>query len=224
MTDDSPGVDAAQAFDQLAQEVSVLHHTVEELVDAIQLKEQPDYSPTLGEITRDLGEIRARLDQMERHPALQLAPANYPAALERAGNLLMREAATKLDQAMRETERTTQALAALVGAVRTQGQQNRWLKITAGTALTLGLILAPFLARLLPFGLDGRIAAAIMAADRWNAGAALMAAQSPEGWRELARDAELMKLNAAAIGACRAAAVKAKQEQRCVIVVAVPAT
>jgi Family of unknown function (DUF6118) len=41
-----------------------------------------------------------------------------------------------------------------------------------------GLIAAPFLARLLPFGLDGRIAATIMGADRWNAGAALMAAQA----------------------------------------------
>jgi hypothetical protein len=161
---------------------------------------------------------------MERHPALQLAPAHYPAALERAGNLLMREAATKLDQAMRETERTTQALSAIVGAARTQGQQIQWLKIIAAAALALGLILSPFLARLLPFGLDGRIAAAIMAADRWNAGAALMAAQSPEGWRELARDAELVKLNAPAIAACRAAAVKAKQEQRCALVVAVPAT
>jgi hypothetical protein len=29
---------------------------------------------------------------------------------------------------------------------------------------------------------DGRLAATIMGADRWNAGVALMAAQSPQAW------------------------------------------
>ena len=52
---------------------------------------------------------------------------------------------------------------------------------TGGVAVLFCLLAAPIFARLLPFGLDGRMAATIMGADRWNAGAALMAAQSPEG-------------------------------------------
>jgi hypothetical protein len=52
-----------------------------------------------------------------------------------------------------------------------------------------GLVLSLLLARLMPFGLDDPIAVAMMATDRWNAGAALTAAQRPEGCRELARAA-----------------------------------
>lgn len=53
-----------------------------------------------------------------------------------------------------------------------------------------------FLARRVPCGLDGRIAATIMAT------------RNPEGRRELARDAELVKANAPMGAASRAAVVK----------------
>ena len=72
----------------------------------------------------------------------------------------------------------------------------------------------------LPFGLDGRMASTIMGADRWNAGAALMAAQSPEAWRDLESAAELLAPNKAALAACGDTAAKAKKEQHCIIVVA----
>jgi Family of unknown function (DUF6118) len=221
-TDESQSGDAAQAFEHLTQEVAVLHHTVEELVDAIQLKEPTDYSLTLGEIAQDLGSIRERLDQIERHPALRIAPANYPAAMIGAGNTLLREATAKIDQAMRETERTTQALASIVGAAHTQEVHVKWIKFTAAAALIVGLLVSPVLARLLPFGLDGRVAASIMNADRWNAGAALMQAQSPQAWRTLMDAGKLFSDNSAALGACWDVAAKMKKEQHCIVVVPAP--
>ena len=36
-----------------------------------------------------------------------------------------------------------------------------------------------------PFGWDGHVAAFVMNSDRWDAGNALMKAQSPEGWNVL---------------------------------------
>jgi len=130
-TDESQSGDAAQAFEHLTQEVVVLHHTVEELADAIQLKEPPDYSLTLRKIAQDLGSIRERLDQIERHPALRIAPADYPEAIARADGTVMREAANQLDQTRRESERTTQALAHIIGAARTQERQFKWVTTTA---------------------------------------------------------------------------------------------
>jgi hypothetical protein len=85
-------------------------------------------------------------------------------------------------------------------------------------ALVVGLVLSPFLARLWPFGLDGRMAATIMGADRWNAGAALMAAQSPEAWRDLESAAEPLTPNKAALAVCRDTAAKMKKEQHCTVV------
>jgi hypothetical protein len=218
-TDESQAGDAAEAFEHLTQEVAALHHMVEELVDAIQLKEPPDYSSTLGEIARDLGSIRERLDQIERHPALRVPPAQFGEAVARAGSGAMREAANQLDQARRDSERTTLALAETIGSARTQDRQRKWVMITAAVALTGGIIVSPFLARLLPFGIDGRMAATIMGSDRWNAGAALMAAQSPEAWRDLEAAAELLTSNKTALAACRDAAGKTKKEQRCTLVV-----
>ena len=123
----------------------------------------------------------------------------------------MREAVNQLDQARRESERTIQALAQIIGSARTQDRQFKWVAATAAAALIVGLILSPFLALLLPFGLDGRMAATIMGADRWNAGAALMAAQSPEAWRDLESAAEILAPNKAALAACRDTAAKAKK-------------
>lgn len=214
--------DAAQAFEHLTQEVEVLHHTVEELVDALRLKEPPDYSSTLGEIARDLGSIRERLEQIERHPALQIAPADYPEAIARAGGTVMREAANQLDHARRVSERTAQELAEIIGSARLKDRQQQWLLATAAVALIVGLIISPLLARALPFGLDGQVAAFIMQANRWNAGAALMQAQSPEAWRDLEAAAELLTPNKAALAVCREAAAKTKKEQHCSVVVPVP--
>jgi hypothetical protein len=47
-TDESRAGDAAEAFEHLTHDVSVFHHTVEELLEAIQLEEPPNYSSTLG--------------------------------------------------------------------------------------------------------------------------------------------------------------------------------
>jgi len=201
-TDESQAGDAAEAFEQLTQEVTLLHHTVEELVDAIQLKEPSDYSSTLGEIAKDLGSIRERLDQIERHPALR--------------------AANQFDQVRRDSERTTRALAEIVGAARTRDRQRKWVMITAAMALAGGIIVSPFLARLLPLGLDGRIAAFIMQADRWNAGAALMKAQNPGAWRDLESAAAFLAPNKTALAACRDAAAKMMKEQHCSFQVPAP--
>jgi len=221
-TDESESGDAAEAFEHLTQEVSVLHHTVEELVDAIQLKEPPDYSSTLGEIAQDLGSIRERLEQIERHPALRVSPVKFGEAVARAGSDAMREAANQLEQARRDNVRTTRELAEIIDSARTQDRQRKWIMITAAVALAGGIIVSPFLARLLPFGWDDRMAATIMGADRWNAGAALMAAQSPEAWRALMDAGKLTADNSAVLGVCRETAAKMKKEQHCTVVVPAP--
>jgi hypothetical protein len=74
----------------------------------------------------------------------------------------------------------------------------------------------------LPFGLDGRVAALIMHAGRWNAGTASMQAENPDGWRALVSDLNLVNANQAVLKACRAAATQTKKEQRCTFVVPGP--
>lgn len=49
-------------------------------------------------------------------------------------------------------KREQQNLAGVIGMVRTQRMQLKWLTITAAEALVVELLLSPFAARLLPFG------------------------------------------------------------------------
>ena len=217
--DESQEADAAQAFEELTAEIAALKASVDELASGIYAHPPPDYTTSLGAIAKGLTEVSGRLAQIEQHPALRVTPANFGEALARAGSGAMREAVNQLDQARRDSERMIHDLAEIIGSARTQDRQLKWVAITAAVALAGGLLVSPFLARLSPFGWDGRIAATIMGADRWTAGAALMAAQSPQAWRDLEAAAALVAPNKAALAACRDAAAKTKKEQHCSVVV-----
>ena len=86
---------------------------------------------------------------------------------------------------------------------------------TGLAAFFFGLLISAMLARVLPFGWDGQVAAFIMNADRWDAGSALMKAQSPEAWNVLMAAGRLTADNSAALGACRDAAAKSKLSTSC---------
>ena len=133
--------------------------------------------------------------------------------------MLMREAVQKLDRAAQDAERERHQLAGLIGTVRKQDEQRNWLLWAAAGALSVGLLVSPFVAGVLPFGGDSAVAAVIMNADRWNAGIALMQAGSPDGWRGVAGASNLVRVNQEALAACSEAAAKAKKEQRCTITV-----
>ena len=219
----APGeVDAAQAFEELRAEVSVLRRAVEGLPEEWEANQPPDYTVSLGAIAKGLAGVAGRLDGIERHPALKMTPEQHQAAIAQAGSGLMREAASNLYHATKAAERERDELAGMIGAARAQDKQLKGLLWTAGIALLFGLLVSPIFARLLPFGLDGRVAAYILQADRWGAGAALMQAGNPDAWRGMMDEHNLMRSNQEAIAACRAAAAQAKKEQRCTVMVPVP--
>jgi Family of unknown function (DUF6118) len=93
---------------------------------------------------------------------------------------------------------------------------------TGIVAFILGLLISPMFVRMLPFGLDGRVAAFILHATRWEAGGALMAAEDPKAWADLGQAVAVWKENQTVIEACREAAARTKKEQRCSVVVPAP--
>jgi hypothetical protein len=220
-TDDGSG-SAARAFDDLRAEVSVLRRALESLPAAWQANQAPDYTPSLGAISKRLQEVGARLQAIEGHPALRMTPEHHQHAMAQAGSAVMHESVSRLDLAMQAIRGHASELRALIGAVREQDRQLKWLVVTGATALLIGLLTSPVFARLLPFGLDGRVAALVMGTDRWQAGGKLMAAASPAAWRDLEITAELLQPNRGTIAACRDAAAKTKKEQHCTLVVPAP--
>ena len=222
---ESDRVDAAeQAFTALRDEVTALRRTVEATNTTLtdHAATAPDYGPTLGTIAKELQDVTRHLAAIEAHPALALTPEQHAQRLTAAGAGPMREAAQRFDRAAQAAEDEQRRLASLIGTVRGQDEQRRWLAWTGLAAFAIGLLLAPFLAGLLPFGLDGEVAALIMHADRWHAGSALMQAASPEAWTDLVLASNLAHDNETVLKACRAAAQKAKKAQSCTISVPTP--
>ena len=211
--DDDLGTDPAAAFESLRAEVADVKVSVER---AAKQSAAPDYTPTLAAIAQSLA-------AMEAHPALKLTPEQHRQAVAQAGGGLMREAVQTLERAGQGVERERQQLASLIGAARAQDQQFRALCWAAGVALATGLILSPFVAGIIPFGLNTRVAALVMRNDRWTAGAALMQDANPAGWRNLVDSANFVQANQDALTACRQAAAKGKvKAQRCVVKVSPP--
>jgi hypothetical protein len=215
-------VDAAQAFEDLRGEVSVLRRTIEELSGQWESHRPPDYTVTLGAIAKGLATVAERLEVIEAHPALKLTAQQHQEAIALAGNGLMRGAAEKFYAATTAAERERQTLVGLIGSARTQAKQLKWLAWTGGIALLLGLLLSPFVVRLLPFGWDESVAASILNTDRWNAGIELMRSTNPSGWDKLVAEMNLVEPNHEALTACREAAARLKKPQSCAIVVPAP--
>ncbi len=214
--------DAAQAFEDLCAEVSVLRRSVEKLPEAWEAHSAPDYTESLGQIVLGLANVDQRLRGIEAHPAIRSTPAQYQAAIAAVGKELTAQAVGRLDAASETFRREQQILAGVIGTVLTRRRQWQWTVMTVGPALLVGILVSPFVARLLPFGWNTRVAAAVMGADRWHAGGTMMEAEDPKAWKILADDVALTGDNQAAIGACRQAAQVAKKEQHCGIVVPAP--
>jgi hypothetical protein len=222
--------DPAQAFEDLRAEVSVLRKAIEAVPAAVREHRSPDYSEDLGVLGKGLDEIGDQLGKLMKSPALIRTPEEQGRAIANAGASLGREAAQRIDQAAQrlngatqEAERERARLSNLIGEARTKNQQFKMLCWTGGVALAVGLILSPFIAAGLPFGLNGRVAALVMWNDRWKAGRELMRAASPAGWARVVADSQLSSDNRETIDACLAAAARSGKAQRCTVTLRPPA-
>lgn len=214
--------DPAQAFEDLRAEVSVLRKAIEVFPDALERNRAPDYSPDFAVIGQGMDAIGAALENLQKHPALRLTPEQHGSAVAQAGSALIREAVQRFDHATQEAERERYNLAKVIGLARSKSDQRFWLAIAAAIGLVVGFGVFPFVMRAMPFGLNSASAAVIMSANRWDAGTALMKAGNPDGWAQLATDANLVSANRDRIAVCRDAAAKTKKDERCSIVVQAP--
>jgi hypothetical protein len=220
--DDSEPTAAEQAFDALRAEVAEMHRALQAIPEALKKSRPADTTETLGAIAKNLEIVGSFMAKIEQHPAIRTTPAHYHQAIAAAGDGLVHKSVREFDSAKAAAVAERRELAAIIGTMRGKWKQWEWLGWTGIGALILGLLISPMFARVLPFGWDGHVAAFIMQADRWNAGASLMQAHHPEAWQDLESAAALLKPNIAALAACRDAAAKTKKEQHCGIVVPAP--
>jgi Family of unknown function (DUF6118) len=214
--------DPATAFHALRAEVAELREAIEalrgELVDA----RGPDLTPTLAQFAKAQQIVAQHLGAIQQHPAVKLTPAEHGEAIRRAGDAVLGDAARGMTAEATRVRDYANDLGRVIGTARSKQQQLKVLLWTAGAAISAGLVLSPFIVRLLPFGIDENIAAFTLRADRWEAGSRLMQSANPAAWHELQSVADIVRVNHAAIAACREAAVKTGKSQHCAITVGTP--
>lgn len=213
---------AERAFEDLRSEVTVLRRAVEALPEAWKSNRPADTTETLGKIVERLNIVGSHLGAIEKHPALELTPKQHQNAIIVAGGAVMHSAVNEFGEATTEARRRQSELAALIGSMRGKRQQLERILWTGVAAVLLGLVMSPVLARWLPFGWDGQVAAFILHADRWQAGMALMQVDDPKAWAEVGAAIDAWKSYKAPLESCREAAAKTKKEQRCTLTVLSP--
>lgn len=70
----APHTDAADAFERVGDELSLLQSAIKGLTAA--REKTPDYTATLGQMTQALGSLDARLQRIEQSRALSLSPVD----------------------------------------------------------------------------------------------------------------------------------------------------
>jgi len=212
---------AAQAFAELRAEVTVMRRAIESLPAVIKSLAPPDYSPSFGAVGKTLASVETRLAGIEGHPALKMTPAQHGGAMQQAGADIMRVAVVALNSAAGEFWSAKKEVASIAVTARTAEAQKHALQWAVGAGVAVGLVLFPMLGAFAPGG-SFLAAWATGNADRWQAGADLIQAGSPERAAALAAASRLVSANVEALQACSEAAKKAGKEQKCSVLVQAP--
>ncbi|HTR67851.1 MAG TPA: DUF6118 family protein [Terriglobales bacterium] len=155
---DDGGSDPAEAFEALREEVAALRQAIATAAG----QAAPDYSPDLGRIVQELGQIDAALAAIEQHPALRMTPAQFGQAMTQAGRELMNEVAQKYERARQDAERERHQLAGMIGTVRAKRNQTFWLIALPVAVFVFTLLASPVLLSELPFGLSKWAASVVL--------------------------------------------------------------
>lgn len=209
--------------ENLAREITTIRKGVEIALDGQEKVQQPvDYSADLGQMVQQLGIVAQHLEAVEKSPILKNGPEHYARVLERSGESLVKTAAQQFQNDSRDLQRVTHELTNQVKSARERGIQNRFLWGIGAAGVVAGILAILFVPAVLPFSAAPRVASFVMGDTPWRAGMSLMDFASAEDWRRVAEADQLMEANKVEVEACREAAAKAGEDQRCTITVAAP--
>lgn len=208
---------AAAAFARLEDEIARMRGAVEQLSTGKTKIDAPDYTLTLGEISKRLGAIEAK-------PAIQITPEDMAARMAAAATEARRTDQRALTDARQKHDQAAYRLEALLGTVTIIATQRRHIHWAGGGGLLAGCLLWAILpgavARALPesWHVPERMAAHVAGGPTvWEAGVRIMHAGSPEAYRAIADAAEMRHRNRDVIVACEKNAAKRKKPVRCTL-------
>ena len=224
MADDDSENEAAQAFEGLRAEVSVMRRAVERLAaERAEDGHAPDYSETLGVIAANITATAQRVDALVKSPALSLTPEEMNRQIGAAGSAGRAEDRRVIAAARQTIEEVATKLGRQLESHVMAGEQRRRLWRAGLAGLTAGMaawaILAGPIARVLPANwlLPERMAARSLRMPMWEGGQRLMMAGDPQAFAGVLADNRLATANRQTLEECRRQAAKVVKAVRCVI-------
>lgn len=180
---------AAHAFGELRAEVSLMRRAMERLTD--ERTSQPDYAPSLEEISKRMEKVAAWAGRIAQHPAMQLTPEGIGRDIAGAASTSREQDRQMLQHAASGMDAAAGRIDAALSRARSAAEQDRELlrnRVAFAVAgMVLWAILPGVVARSLPasWAVPERMAARTVGKDMWRAGAQMMANADPERWERI---------------------------------------
>jgi len=180
---------AAHAFGELRAEVSLMRRAVERLTD--ERTAQPDYAPSLEEISKRMEKVAAWAGRIAQHPAMQLTPEGIGREIAGAASASRGQDRQMLQNATSGMDAAAGRIDAALARARSAAEQDRELlhnRVAFAIAgMALWAILPGVVARSLPanWAIPERMAAGMVGKDMWRAGQQMMVKADPERWKRI---------------------------------------
>jgi len=202
---------AAEAFSRLEHEMALMRRAVAHLAAEKADITIPDYTQTLGEMSHYLNQAQQELKTIAAKPAMTLTPRNLAEHIDDAARQARRIDHEELRRARERYDYAWRELNGVVATVRAADAQQKHLVWAASLGVLAGCLLWAILPgvilRALPDSWHGpeRMAAHIVGEpSMWEAGARIMSAGNPEGWRIVVDAAQMWRDNRETIADCKA--------------------
>lgn len=215
---------AAQAFEEVRAELTLVRRTVERMDAKLETaSEQPDYSETLGRMTKGLNAALHRIDVLAKAAEDGVAPRYVADRIVAAGGGARDEDRRLLATARQELDDATRSLRGYVELARDADRQNRWLAWTAiGGVIAGALLWAVFggaLARATPdsWRWPETLATRALGGSQWEGARRLAATSAPETWNAMVAGAIIGQGNQAALVRCQKEAARVGEPVRCTV-------
>ncbi|MBI1684871.1 DUF6118 family protein [Caulobacter hibisci] len=218
---EAPVDPAAAAFEALRREVALLNVALAGL--AAERAAAPDYSETLGEISKGLSVVGARLRKVMASPGLAMSPSEVARQVAAAGGEVRRQDRAALSQAQDGLQRAMRDLDGWIDRARLASAQN-WRLLQVGS---VGLLAGAFLGVFLPgvvataaperWAWPEKMAAHALQRGLWPAGERLLQAADTQKWQDGSDGAAIVAQNRDKLAACLREARPPKRPRSCLI-------
>jgi len=176
---------AAQAFDDLRAEVSVLRKSVERLPEDWRDAMPPDTSLDLGQVKRTISVIEQRLGEIEGRSVLRMSPAEFRVGIERVVSDRLEGTLSGISVVEKELAAESEALRSALPQLRDSVRQKRLLGILFGVGLLVGVVAPVALLACMPVWVRQDLAMHSLPGTGTYVGAGIMQRADPTFWQDM---------------------------------------